>query len=465
MKILITGATGLIGRELGKELVRRGHEVFVVSRDKRKAALKCPFPCRVIEADLTKTAPPLDALKDVEAVVHLMGESIAAGRWTAAKKKTLITSRVDSLRNLKQSLPSSLRVLVSSSAIGFYGDRGEDVLTETSPVGEGFSADLCRQWEAEATSAGNARTVSLRMGVVLAHNGGALPAMKTPIRWGVGGALGSGRQWLSWIHLRDAVRMYVWALEADTVHGPVNAVSPHPERQGSFSEMIARILGKPHRMPVPSVALKAMLGEKATLLLDSQRIVPSVATGSGFTFEFGNLRDALRDLLKDETDGFEVFETEQYIPAPREDVFPFFARASNLGEITPESLQFEILNGASAEVQEGALIDYRLRVRGVPVRWQTKIEQWDPPHRFVDTQLKGPYETWHHTHTFESLGPGTLMTDRVLYRLPLGALGRLSGGWLVEHDVRGIFDFRRRKINQIFGPKSSPSLAWEERAH
>lgn len=449
MRILITGATGLIGRQLGKELVRKGHELYVVSRNADKARRECPYPCRVIEGDLAQAPLTASGLANIEAVFHLMGENVGEGRWTEEKKKQLVDSRVRALENLRQSVPGGA-VLISASAVGFYGDRGDQELNEDSVRGEGFLAELCEQWE-NAGARFTGRKVFLRTGGVLAKAGGMLPEIKAPAQMGVGGKLGSGEQWVSWIHIQDLVRLYVYALENPALTGAMNATAPHPVRSRELTAMIAKKLRRPHWAPVPSLAVKALFGEKAEIVLASQKVFPKKALQHGFDFLFPNLKEALDDLLADEAAGYEVFEAEQYLPKAREEIFPFFAQAANLGAITPEWLDFRLTRVEPEVMGEGTLIDYRLKVHKLPIQWRTRIEEWRPPERFVDTQLKGPYQLWHHTHRFEPLGAGTLMTDRVVYKLPLGVLGQWGGGWFVKKDVDTIFAFRRRKIDQIFG--------------
>lgn len=458
MKILMTGGTGLIGQELGLELVRRGHQIVLVSRSREKAILQAPFPCEVIEGDLTQG--PLDPTqtRGLEAVIHLLGEGVAEKRWTPEQKQKILDSRVNSTRNLLQSFEKAPSTFVSASAIGYYGDRAEETLGEDAKPGEGFLPDVCVQWEREvdrASQKGFARVVKARIGIVLATQGGALAEMLTPFQAGVGGALGNGQQWMSWIHIRDIVGLFVKVVEDTSIHGAVNFVAPEPVRNLDFSTILARTLGRMRAPNVPKLALKALFGELAVVLLASQKVSSKRAQDLGYKFQFATLEEALQDLLAPHSQGEEILVTKQFIPKRKEEIFPFFADAKNLESITPELLNFNVLDISTPDIQEGTLINYKLKIRGVPVRWRTRIEEWRPPFKFVDTALKGPYKLWHHTHSFEDLGSGTLMTDRVRYRLPVGYLGWLSAHWLVKKDVRNIFDFRRHRIAEIFGIKTS----------
>ncbi|MCE3011195.1 MAG: TIGR01777 family oxidoreductase [Proteobacteria bacterium] len=455
MKILITGATGLVGKELGKKLTEQGHEIVVVSRQKQKAQLECPFPCEVIEADLQNEEIPSESLRGIEAVIHLMGENVGDGRWSQRKKQRIYDSRVKSSENLIGSFRRHPpKVFISASAVGYYGDRAEEALSEDSQVGSGFLAQVCQDWErgflvASTKSAfAKARFVNLRIGVVLSDKGGALPKMVPPFRVGLGGALGNGEQRMSWIHLDDLVEMFQWALKEETLSGPVNAVSPEPVTNRTFSEELAKQFGKKLGPSVPAMGLKLVLGEMSWILLASQNVQPRKISKSGFKFQFATLAEALSDLTKDMKNGEFLFTAEQWLPFDRKKVFPFFAEARNLEKITPPLLNFQIKKVSTPEIQKGTLIDYRLKIHGVPVGWRTLIERWNPDLEFVDTQLKGPYNLWHHTHVFKDLRGGTLMIDRVKYKLPFGFLGWIVAGWMVERDVKSIFAYRRQIVAQ-----------------
>lgn len=452
MKVLITGATGLLGKEVGKALIREGHSLVVIARDAVKARRECPFPCDIIEGDLV--AAPLSShfFDGVEGVIHLMGEPIADGRWTEAKKKRLVDSRVQSTRNLRSSLNGRAKVLVSSSGIGIYGSRGDEELSENSAPGSDFLADLCVDWEKEARAFAEdgTRVVSLRTGIVLAEQGGALKEMLTPYRMGIGGKLGDGQQWMSWIHIDDMVGLFLHALDSEGLKGPLNAVAPSPVKNEDFVQELGAILHRPVILPTPKWGLSLLFGEKSVILTGSQKVSATLARRSGFEFKYPELRKALENLLEAQSRGEDLFVAEQYIPLPPEKIFPFFAEAENLGRLTPPLLDFKIEGTSTPDVREGTLIDYTLKVHGVPLKWKTQIEEWHPPQRFVDNQLKGPYKLWHHTHSFEAFGGGTLMKDRVRYILPVGYVGWLGGMALVRGDVEKIFSFRREVVDRLF---------------
>lgn len=457
MNILVTGGTGFVGRPLVKRLVSAGHHVTVLSRDPRRAAKNLPARCRSVAWNPNK-GMPAGVFDGVDVVIHLAGEGVADQRWSASRKRAILESRVLSTRALVDEMRAVApthrpKALISASAIGFYGDRDDEVLDETSAPGEGFLADVCGQWEREAQAANDlgVRLAMIRIGIVLGRGGGALGSMLPLFQLGAGGRVGSGTQWMSWIHLADLVRMLEWAATDERVTGVVNGVAPTPVQNSEFTSVLADVLKRPAFMPAPAIALKVALGEMSTLVLASQRVSPVAAKSGGFRFEFERLDDALRDLCADDA---EVLEQEQFVPRPIDEVFPFFADAHNLEKLTPEFLNFEILNISTPQLAAGTLIDYRLRLHGIPLRWRTKIDEWEPGRRFVDVQLQGPYALWHHTHEFEPCDGGTLVRDRVRYRLPAGALGALVAGSFVQRDVNRIFDYRRERLEEIFGPHS-----------
>jgi uncharacterized protein len=289
MKVLITGSTGLVGSSLVADLRDAGHIVCRLLR-----------PATVVEASRSSTGFDVTwdsatgalggAAVGAEAVVNLAGASIADGRWTRERKQLLRSSRVDTTRTLVQALSKMAarpRVLVSASAIGYYGDRGDEVLNEQSAPGHDFLSELAKDWEAEAVKAESlgVRVVCARFGVVLAKQGGALPKIARPFQFGVGGKLGSGEQWMSWLALDDAVAILRFALENGTVRGPLNAVSPQPVRNADFTKCLAKVLHRPALFPAPAFALRLALGEMGpALLLSSQRVVPAYLDKLGYKY-------------------------------------------------------------------------------------------------------------------------------------------------------------------------------------
>ena len=294
MKILVTGATGLVGGALIPLLVGGGHEVVRLGRAAPGAGDMHWDPERgVLDAR---------ALDGLDGVVHLAGENIAAGRWTAEKKRRIRDSRVRGTRLLAETLAGlerPPRVLVSASAVGFYGDRGDEELTEASPVGAGFLADVCREWEAstEAAQGKGIRVVHARLGVVLSTGGGALAKMLTPFRLGAGGIIGSGRQYTSWITLDDTAAAIAHLLATDTVAGPVNVVAAAVTNH-AFTKTLGRVLRRPTLFPLPGFAARLAFGEMAdALLLASTRVRPAALLESGYACRQGSLEEGLRHVI------------------------------------------------------------------------------------------------------------------------------------------------------------------------
>jgi uncharacterized protein (TIGR01777 family) len=297
MHVFVTGATGLIGRAVVGALLERGHAVTALSRS-GGAASRLPTGARAVEGDPTAAGRWEDALARCDACVHLAGEPVA-GRWTAGKKRRIRESRVRSTERVAAVIRAGgPEVLVSGSAVGIYGDRGDEVLDESSAPGEGFLAEVCRAWEAAAApAAARARVVLLRTGIVLSPDGGALPSMVRPFRLLAGGPLGRGDFWQPWIHLADEVGLVLLALEDARVRGPLGASAPEPARNRDLARAIGAALHRPALLPTPAAALRLVLGELADVVLSSQRMVPRKALELGYHFRFPTVEGALKALL------------------------------------------------------------------------------------------------------------------------------------------------------------------------
>jgi uncharacterized protein (TIGR01777 family) len=298
VKITMTGATGLIGRRLMKILAADGHSLHVLSRH---AGTNLPAGIKLSAWDPMKGEPPADSLRDCDAVIHLAGEPVAQ-RWNEESKRKIRDSRVKGTRNLVQGLSKlSTRpaALICASAIGYYGSRGDETLTEAAAPGIGYLSEVCVEWEKEAKAAEafGMRVAPVRTGIVLDARGGALKKMLTPFRMGVGGKIGSGRQWMSWIHLEDLAGIFKLALE-QPVSGPVNGTAPNPVVNAEFTRALAGAVKRPAIFPVPEFGLKLLFGEMSSVLLASQRVLPEKAVSAGYRFRFPQLPAALADLLK-----------------------------------------------------------------------------------------------------------------------------------------------------------------------
>ena len=297
MKAVLTGGTGFIGRHLLALLPN----AVVLSRNPDGSSAKLGS-ARLLGWVPEAEPAPVEAFADAEVVFNLAGESISHGRWTDEKKWSIRQSRVQSTHNLiagMAALKTPPAVLVSASAVGYYGDRGDDELGEESPAGHGFLAEVCAEWEDAAMAATKlgVRVVCARLGVVLAKGGGALAQMLKPFRVGVGGKVGDGKQWMPWIHIEDAVQMLVFAAERPTIRGAMNAVSPHPVTNADFTRELGSALRRPTFLSVPKLALRAALGEMSEVVTASCRALPRVAERNGFPFRYPRLGDALAAAL------------------------------------------------------------------------------------------------------------------------------------------------------------------------
>jgi hypothetical protein len=294
MKIVVTGGTGFLGRSLVATLLQKGHDVDVVTRDLANPSVP-PDAGAVSWSDLAT------AVDGADAVVNLAGETIAQ-RWTAPAKARIVGSRASAAERVGAALRAAKRrpsALVNASAVGFYGDRANEELTEASGSGTGFLAETTVAWEEAARRAApeGVRLVLPRIGIVLGEEGGALSKMLLPFRLGLGGPLGSGTQWMSWIHREDLVALLVAALEDPRFAGPVNATAPAPVTMKEFASTLGRVLHRPAFAPAPAFAIRAAMGEMASLVLDGQRVLPAKASALGFRFRFGSLEPALREIL------------------------------------------------------------------------------------------------------------------------------------------------------------------------
>jgi uncharacterized protein len=296
VKIVVAGGTGFLGSPLTARLAADGHDVVVLTR---RAGSVAGARTAVWTPDGSAVGSWAAELDEATAVVNLAGESIAGKRWSAAHKQEILDSRIRATRSLAVAIARAARppsVLVSGSAVGYYGPRGDEVVTEATPPGRDFLARVCVQWEDEANRAAGPQTrvVSVRTGLVLERDGGALPKMLPPFKVGVGGPVGSGRQYWPWIHRADWIDLVRWSIDTESVTGPLNATAPNPVTNAEFAAALGRALRRPALIPAPAFALRLILGEMAdALLLSGQRAVPATAETLGFRFKYARLDDAL----------------------------------------------------------------------------------------------------------------------------------------------------------------------------
>lgn len=299
MRILVTGASGFVGQRVVKELLKNKHEVVVLTRNIAKSALNLGSHCKFVQWDAV-SVPPLSAFEGVEGVINLMGESIADKRWDDAQKQKIHDSRINGTHLLIKAiseLAKKPKVLVSASGIGIYGNRDAEVITETSTTGNDFLANLCKEWEAEAFKAKDLglRVAVVRTGVVLGRNGGALKKMLPIFKLGLGGPVGSGKQYMSWIHVDDLASIYVEAINNASIEGAVNGTAPYPATNKEFTKALGKALHRPAFMPVPTFALKSAFGEMSSVLLEGQKVLPTKIKEKKFRFHYPTLEMALKE--------------------------------------------------------------------------------------------------------------------------------------------------------------------------
>ncbi|KUO70448.1 MAG: epimerase [Desulfosporosinus sp. BRH_c37] len=307
MKVVIFGGTGFVGRSLTDELLSNGYQVFVVSRNREKAANDLVSKVKIIEWDNNSPLSSISELQDIDVVINLAGESIGCRRWSNSVKQEILTSRIKTTRAIVSAINDRTiqpQVLFNASAVGYYGSRRNEEITEIEEAGQDFLAQVCRDWENEAYKAQSdlTRVVTIRIGVVLGREG-ALNRMMIPFKFYIGGPLGTGNQWLSWIHIKDLTSMIKFVIENQKLYGPINATAPDSVTMREFSHILGEVMNRPSWFPVPTWILKIALGQMAEMLLLGQRVVPNKIIDAGFEFRFSNLKSALEDALKSRMNG------------------------------------------------------------------------------------------------------------------------------------------------------------------
>ncbi len=302
-RIIITGATGLIGKILCKELIERGDEITIFTSNTAKATSLIKGAKEYIKWNYSNPEEWKNHLNESDAVIHLAGASIAGKRWNASYKKLIMESRIASTRNIVKAIEEAEQkpsTFISSSAVGYYGNAENNILTETSESGNDFLSQVCKAWELESEKVESfgVRRISVRTGIVLSAKGGALERMLLPFKLFIGGPIGSGKQWFPWIHIDDLIRIYLFALDNPSISGIINAASPNPATMKEFALTLGKTLHRPSLFRVPFFALRIAIGEAAESVIASQRVIPKKLLESGFKFKFENVEEALRDLLK-----------------------------------------------------------------------------------------------------------------------------------------------------------------------
>jgi uncharacterized protein len=300
MKIAIAGATGFVGSRLVEQLQTQGHQVTILTRSPQRASNRFP-QAQIVGYNPLKSGEWQESISGCDAVINLAGEPIAEKRWTPAQKRLMLESRQIGTQKIVEAIDRATikpQVLINASAIGYYGTSEISKFDETSPAGTDFLAEVCTAWETAAQAASaNTRVVILRLGIVLGENGGALGKMLAPFSAFVGGPIGSGKQWFSWIHRDDVVKLIVAALTDPKMQGIYNATAPNPVTMEDFAQTLGAVMNRPSWLPVPNFALEALLGEGAIVVLQGQQVIPTQALAQGFDFQYPNLKPALTAIL------------------------------------------------------------------------------------------------------------------------------------------------------------------------
>ena len=301
-KVIVTGASGLIGSLLCKELINRGDAITIFTKSPDMTRIKIPGAADYVDWNYRKPKDWQSIIDGKSAIIHLAGANISGKRWTKKHKKEIFDSRIISTQNLIKAIENSTlkpECLIISSAVGYYGNAGDEILTETSPSGTDFLAEVCRDWEKESEIVDSLgiRRVNVRTGIVLSTEGGALKKMVLPFKLFIGGSLGNGKQWFPWIHIDDIIRIYIDALDNISIKGPINAAAPGIVSMKEFSKILGNTINRPSIFSVPKIILRLVIGKVTESILASQRVVPKALLDSGFKFKFENIQEALRDLL------------------------------------------------------------------------------------------------------------------------------------------------------------------------
>ena len=455
MRILITGGTGFIGSKLIEALFFQGYDdIRLLTRNTIKAKKKIPFPISAYKWNPHDGYIDSTALDGVDVVINLAGEGIADKRWNDNRKEEILNSRIESIKTLmneiqlKQTPP---RKFISTSAIGIYGNRGDEEITESSSLGNDYLAQVCKEWEYPVLNhqIKSMQTAIVRIGIVLGRDGGALSKMLPAFKLGLAGVLGDGNQYMSWIHLDDLIGQFIYLLKNENAEGIYNAVSPTPVPNYVFTKTLGKILNRPTILSVPNFALKIVLGEMSQLLLNGQKVLPKSMQDIGHQFKYVNIEDALKHILKKEIEGEEYLSQYLWVNKVSEEVFSFFLNVKNLERITPEILHFKVLGRNTDLIKMGSEIDCRIKPFGIKIRWRLKIVDFKNEQSFTDIQEFGPFRKWVHTHDFFRCKEGTLVKDYIVYQLPGGFIGRFLAATLAKKILYKVFKYRSNKVQHL----------------
>ena len=448
-KILITGATGFIGSSLVKELFCQGYSLVILTRDIARAKKKLQLPIEFITWNKLKTYNE----KSIKGAIHLAGENIANARWSKKQKQIIYNSRVQNtqiLVNFFANRKMPLNFFCASSAIGYY-NKGDYLQDENSPAAKTYLANVCMGWEKQIKKINAKRIIIARLGTVLDSDGGALRKLLPFYLTGLGGKIGKGNAWMSWIAKKDVLNFFLQATKK--YNGIYNLTAPTPVQNKDFHKNLTTILKLPSFFFIPKTALKIVLGEMAQIILNSQKIIPKKLKEQKYKFLYPEINQALQSAchLHRGKPHF-LFQNYQYLPLPLEKVFSFFKNVENLALLTPKYLNFQFIKVSNNETKKNTTIEYKFRIYAISIKQKSIIQDFKDNQYFSDLQLKGLFATWYHQHFFRAIEKegkkGMLLEDKVFYIPPFLPFSLLGYG-LIKKKIQEIFTYRNQALKKI----------------
>ncbi len=451
MRIIISGGSGLIGTALAYKLSSQNDEVFLLSRNPEQVK-HLPVNVRAVEWDGKNQGEWSKYLEGADAVVNLAGASIAGDnplkmRWTEKRKDAILQSRVDAGHAISEAIhiaKQKPKVLIQSSAVGFYGPQVDNKLDENAPMGSDFLANVCQQWEESTKSVeSEIRRVVMRTGLVFSPAGGIFSLLKMPFLFFAGGKIGNGKQYMPWIHIDDLVDGILFLISEKSAEGVFNLTAPEPVTNKEFGKKLGKSIKRPALLPVPSFVLKMVLGEAATLALDGQRAIPKKMLAAGFLFKFASVESALEDLASPLRRFTRCFE----VPASKKSVSEFHHHPKVLKKLTPFPAVVQFKNVEN--LAEGSVARFNLWFGPIRVGWEATHHGVDPVNGFVDVQTEGPFLEWAHRHSFVEMSENkTLVIDSLRVRLGKGIFKGIIS-WGIWATLPILFAFRAWQTKRL----------------